>query len=482
MDNKFGSSGKLSVNLNMGSSVKGYNLTIDSAMAQARMDLAYIDETLESIAALKPACDKLDYILAASSGALCGIIDIFLVGKPGESPIGEITDKWFLERTKDFARLYGWKEPSPPADAGASAIRKLGKIFKVPYDQRAAGDAGKNDFDLNPSNHHFKSLAHNPSLMGLFFSILDQFSNTSHFVTDGKLVTLQRADDTFELEGTNVQSKLFCGFVNWFGHLISDVSGSEGSPGGGMGLPSPLWTWTNDLIVIKKELNIPKVELDGAINELALNIYLKGFDLRFQTAQLIPVVINELVTRFIYSVRRLFKYFHARENRKYSFEELWRYCEPFTNSTVKRMLTVAHGTFCLVDLGDAAIRSGTLNGGAFNAVEFFLHVNMAGVGRFTVSLYGEMQRGVQSFDERRHYEELRKERESIEKYIEALRSLADLYRDQELLTFANDLSRSDAYKSAFGKTVQLAELRNVPEDRILRSKSDIDAYFRRGKS
>ena len=52
---------------------------------QAELEIHNLDETIESINGLKPNCDKLDYILAASSGALCGIIDIFLVGKPGES-------------------------------------------------------------------------------------------------------------------------------------------------------------------------------------------------------------------------------------------------------------------------------------------------------------------------------------------------------------------------------------------------------------
>ena len=31
----------------------------------------------------------------------------------------------------------------------------------------------------------FKSLAHNPGIMGLCFSVLDQFTNESHFVTGG---------------------------------------------------------------------------------------------------------------------------------------------------------------------------------------------------------------------------------------------------------------------------------------------------------
>lgn len=128
------------------------------------------------------------------------MIDVFVVGKPGESPVGNITDKWFEERTKDFAKLCGWEDNGKGL---SSAIAHLEKKFKVPYDQRGAGDAASFIFDLNPTNHHFKSLAHNPTLLGLFFSILDQFStpNQSHFVTGGELIALQNADDTFELRG-----------------------------------------------------------------------------------------------------------------------------------------------------------------------------------------------------------------------------------------------------------------------------------------
>ena len=154
--------------------------SIDDALAQAEAELVVLNETVESIKELKPQCDKLDYILAASSGALCGVIDIFLVGKPKESPLGDITDKWYQERTKGFAKMCGWKDKTKKSENGseedskaslASAIDFLGKKFEVPYDQRGAGDAGSSVFDLTPSNHHFKSLAHNPSLLGLFFSI-----------------------------------------------------------------------------------------------------------------------------------------------------------------------------------------------------------------------------------------------------------------------------------------------------------------------
>lgn len=241
-----------------------------------------------------------------------------------------------------------------------SALRFLEKEFKVPYDQTGLGDAGRAVFGMNAKNHHFKSLAHNPSLLGLFFSILDQFSNTSHFISNGQIISLQQADNKWELKGGNITSKLFCGFVNWFGHLMSDVSGSNSSAKArnrGMGILSPLWTWTNDIIAIKAKLGLSITDTDKAMNELALEIFEKGYDSRFQTAQAIPVFLNELVVRLIYAVRRLYRYFTETPKAERSFELMWKKCEPFSNSTVKRMLTVAHGTFCLIDAGDAVGRA-----------------------------------------------------------------------------------------------------------------------------
>lgn len=455
-----------------------FSTSIADAMAKAETELVVLNETVDSIKGLKPDCDKLDYILATSSGALCGIIDIFLVGKPGESPLGNITDKWFVARTIDFAKLCNPEKKN--FDSLDSALRFLEKKFKVPYDQTGLGDAGKTIFDLTAKNHHFKSLAHNPSLLGLFFSILDQFSNTSHFVTDGQLVSLQQADEKWELRGGNIPSKLFCGFANWIGHLISDVSGSSSSAAKGnrgTGLPSPLWTWTNDIIAIKAKLGLSVTETDKAMNKLALNIFEKGYDIRFQTAQAIPVFLNELLVRLIYAIRRLFRYFSEIPKTERSFALMWKKCEPFSNATVKRMLTVAHGTFCLVDVGDAVGRSLIAGGGTFNAVEFVLRLNVVGVGRFAISLYGETRRAISYNHAKKEFDFASKETVIVSNYIEGLKILAHQYDDHHLLMFISDFEKSDAYIEAFGKSVTLAEVRNVPVNRILKSKPDIDKYF-----
>lgn len=455
----------------------GYNFSssIETALIVAENDIQSFKETISSIESLRPNCDKLDYALAASSGVLCGIIDIFLVGKPGESPLGDVTDKWFANRTTDFAKLCGWDGKGD--DPLSSAIGFLEKKFKIPYDQRGAGDAASIIFDLNPTNHHFKSLGHNPTLLGLFFSILDQFTNQSHFVSGGELISLQNADGKFELRGNSVPAKLFCGFVNWFGHLISDMSGSSGSKGRGMGIPSPFWAWTNDIIAIKRKLNIPVSQFDNTINELALSIYKEGYDIRFQATQVIPVFINEIIVRLVYAIRRLVKYFVTTEKEERSASAMWKACEPFSNPTVKRMLIVAHGTFCMMDLGDATIRAFITGGGTFNVTEFFLRLNIVGVGRFTISLYGEAKRAIVIRKAESEAQFARREMTIVENYLSGLSLLSELYDDKDLVDFVDDFKNSDMYVQAFQKSARLAELRKVPDNNILRTKSDIDSYF-----
>lgn len=462
------------LDLNIDDDRFGFATSIDEALAQAEVELVVLNETVESIKELKPQCDKLDYILAASSGALCGVIDIFLVGKPDESPLGDITDKWFANRTIDFVKLCGYKGDK---NSLSSAINFLEEKFKIPYDQSVGGGIFRELINLTPSNHHFKSLGHNPTLLGLFFSILNQFTNTSDFVSNGELISLNNSDGKFELQGKNIPSKLFCGIANWIGHLISDVSGSSGSKGRGMGIPSPIWAWSNDVIAIKAKLNIPVTEFDKSVNELALKLFKKGYDVRFQTTQAIPVFINEMIVRLLYSIRRLIGYYISVPKNDRSWGLLWKSCEPFSNATVKRMLTVAHGTFCIIDIGDATIRGFEKGIGSFNVFEFVLRLNVVGVGRFAISLYGETKRAI-SYDHVRESSDFAaKEITIVENYIEGLKILSAKYDDARLLTFIADFKKSDAYIKAFERSVQLAELRNVPANRILKDKADIDRYF-----
>ena len=285
------------------------------------------------------------------------------------------------------------------------------------------------------------------------------------------------ANDKFELRGNSIPGKLWAGFANWIGHLMSDVSGSSGGITRGTGIPSPLWSWSNSIIAIKQKLGIPARQFDKDINDLAIQLFNEGYDARFQTAQAIPVFINELVVRLCYMVRRLVHYYEKTPKEERSFKALWAECKPFSNPTVKRMLTVAHGTFCLVDIGDATVRGFVAGGGNFNPVEFFLRVNLIGVGRFTISLYGEGKREFNLHRDEKDARQAAREKTILENYLEGLNVLRERYNDQQYLSFLDDLKDGD-YKVAFEKTLSLADLRQAS---ALRTKQDIDNYFKKKK-
>ena len=455
------------------------NSYIEQALSEAEIESILLNpelqENLSTIKKMTPECDFIDYALAAGSGALCGIIDIFLVGNPKISPLGKITDKWFADRTKDFAKMCGWD--CTQDNSLSDAINHLEKKFKVPYDQTNLGEAAKSAFNMTPDNHHFLSLAHNPSLLGLFYSILDQFNHTSHFVIGGELITLEKVGKNFKLYGKNNSARFVCAIINWIGHLISDMSGSSSSKGRGMGIPSPLWTWVNDIIAIKRTLHIEASEFDKSFNDLAEKIFINGYDSRFQTTQAIPVFVNETITRFMYSLRRMIRYYKNTSKEERNIKSLWEFCEPFSNSSVKRMLTVAHGTFFALDVSQATISAFVKGKGNFSITDFYMRFNVIGAGRFAISLYGEGERTVKKQFAKKEAEFIKKEQVILQYYIEGLNILAEVYDDEELLNFANNLNNIENNQIIFENTVNLAMKREVPEDRILKNKNDIDNFF-----
>ena len=118
----------------------------------------------------------------------------------------------------------------------------------------------------------------------------------------------------------------------------------------------------------------------------------------------------------------------------------------------------------------------------FNVAEFLMRFNIIGVGRFTISLYGEVTRGAKKHKAKEETYFLMREKTIVMDYMEGLILLSGIYDDRNLLTFVEDLKHSELYKQAFDKTVILAEKRSVPKDKVLRNKADIDSYFMGGNA
>lgn len=190
-------------------------------------------------------CDKYDYMIAGTCGVIAGLIDILFVDVPKDSKLGNIADEQANKITEKFAEFLGWnrdKAVERGSNTTASAIGFLENKFRVNYDQAIthATDGAVKNLSLN--NHHLKSLGHSPDIIGLIFSVLNQLTSTSSFISNGQVITIET--DSFELQGHNFVAKIFCGIANWFGHIMSDWTGSSGivgQGGRGSGVPIPFY-------------------------------------------------------------------------------------------------------------------------------------------------------------------------------------------------------------------------------------------------
>lgn len=312
-------------------------------------------------------CDKYDYLIAVASGAIAGMVDIFLVGSPGDSKLQTWTDAQVDKTVMGFAKACGWSPKEGKEKSVASAIGFLEKRFPVNYDHRNTTDVG-GLFDMGTKNHHMKSLAHSPDIIGLFFSILNQFTSTASFLSGGQLITIKT--DTYELQGHNFISKLFCGVTNWFGHIMSDVAGSSGSVNRGSGVVIPFF----ELFQLCEFGSFQVGKNRNTLATVATKVFQEGYDARFGITMGIPVVLCDLLIKLIWAIKHYF--YHKRPLAE---------CIPTKkHDDLRIMLILGDGTLCLMDGADAAIRSGG------NWVNFFLRLNIVAWYRLVLLVFREV--------------------------------------------------------------------------------------------
>lgn len=346
-----------------------------------------VDALNQEIDRLTNHADGIDNFVAVGSGLLAGLLDVFWVGE------------------FDFARGKAWsnhavndlvlktaKAQGYEGERLDGAIKFLEDKFPVPSDNIWKGK----DVGISARSHHLDDLAHHPTPIGLFFSILTQFTKKGYFHNgEGTFLPISIDENGQELIGEDAPSKIFCGTINWFFHLVSDMSGSNKTAGVGMGIPGPIVSLLKELSAIPglNQTGLPQKLKDAFVNE--------RFDLRSEMAvlhevgrQALPVLINEVLVRAFYFIRRLVMEVKATG----SFRNVeWKKTLPWNNRTIARMLTIATGTFSAVDLADAAIRAGLKSGGdlATFATQILLRVNFVGIGRFAVAVYVDLSMGSQ---------------------------------------------------------------------------------------
>lgn len=346
-------------------------------------------------------CDKYDYLISVGCGVISGLVDVFLVGAPGDSKLQSWTDAQVDKVVMGFAKITGWNPRAGQADNVKSAIGFLERKFQVNYDQRHTGDVG-GAFEMSTKNHHMKSLAHSPDIIGLFFSILNQFTSTATFLSDGQMITIKT--DTYELQGNTFLSKLFCGIVNWIGHIMSDVAGSSGAKGRGNGIVIPFYE-------LFQLCNFGKFQVEGerrTLAQVATKVFESGYDARFGLAMSIPVVLCDLSIKLMWAIKKHF--YHKRP---------WNECIPSKQyADLRMMLILGDGTLCVIDLVDAGVRSGG------EVVTLFLRLNIIAWFRLITLVLKEVciRYGISSAMQR-YLEAFKRVNEALNVYLAELKEI-----------------------------------------------------------
>lgn len=340
---------------------------------------------------LSSKADSLDYIVAASSGVLCAALDILWVGefslKNGRNVAAAQTDSF----VKKISKLLGC-----PSDNLKTCVKFLEDKFPLASDGNTPGFGGG-------LQHHLRDFSHHPTLAGLVFSLLTQFTYKSYGTdTAGNFLVLDVPEKSRMFIGKDVPQKILYGSIIWFFHLVSDMAGSSSTAGltGGTGIPGPLLSLAKEISAISffKNMKVGENTISVMLSKLFNGTLLAQhdadgkiikdtvltFDFRGELGvavelgkQAIPVIANECIVRGFYFLRRFAM--EMRRIRPRTIDDLkqikWSSVKPCNNPTISRMLTVSTAVFTTVDIGEAVVSQ-----------KYWVGVNYIGVGRFAVAI------------------------------------------------------------------------------------------------
>ena len=342
-------------------------------------------------ALLSSNADAIDCWVSIASGVLCGTLDVFWVGEfnleNGRNFSSQQMDR-FIVKTAHYLGC--------TSDDCAAAVRFLEQKFPIPSD-------GCTPFFGGGRQHHLRDFAHHPTIIGLVFSLLTQFTYQCYGTdTAGNFTVTPVPEQSRICIGKDVPQKILYGTLVWFTHLVSDMAGSSKTIGksGGTGIPGPLLSLAKELsalplfhnlsangdpasVILSKLFNGTLLAKHDASGKIIPDSALR-FDLRTELGigvelgkQALPVVANECLVRAFYFVRRLAS--AVKENKIQSLAELrtlsWESVQPAGNPTIDRMLLISCGVFSTIDLAAAAASS-----------DFIISVNYIGIGRFAVAI------------------------------------------------------------------------------------------------
>lgn len=349
-----------------------------------------------------------DYVFAAVSGTLMGALSVL----------------WQKDFNLADARKYGAEkiekivievaqrlDPRKENPSIADAIRFLEKEFPFVGDKLTPEFGGG-------LQHHLRDFSHHPSPVGLVCSILMQFTGKGFgTTTDGSFAIFDLPAEALKdrrLFGKNVEEKFLYGTLNWVFHLISDMAGSSSTPGAGTGIPGPILSFLKEASALPffRDMTIAHEDKVATFSQWVSKAFngtlLKDqdgnplrFDLRTEVGlasqiltQVPAVLANECIVRGFYTITRFID--ELRRADVSSVKDLGRINPsrflPLNSRALTRMLTVASGSFVVINTSIAAVCAaveGAASGGVGAVPLFFMRLNYVGIGRFAFALWAD---------------------------------------------------------------------------------------------
>lgn len=342
---------------------------------------------------LSSKADSLDYIVAVASGIACSLLDILWVGEfdlsQGRNIASDNVDS-FVKKTAEILKHEKFNDIK-------SAVKALEELFPIP------SDGNTHDF-CGGVQHHLRDFAHHPTIVGLAFSIMTQFTEKAYGTdVNGTFIVVDVPEKSRQFIGKDVPQKILEGTIIWFLHLVSDMAGSHSTAviTGGTGIPGPFLSLAKEISAIlffknikaDKELSLSQflsklfngtLMMQHGENGQAIKDTVIKFDLRGELGvaselcnQAIPVVANECIVRSFYFIRRLAM--AMKENNFSCIDDIekieWNSVKPINNPTIARMLTIATGVFTTINIGKAVATQ-----------QYWVSINYPSIGKFAVAI------------------------------------------------------------------------------------------------
>ena len=336
-----------------------------------------------------PESAKVYYAVAAASGILTGAISMLHLSEEQMKSIEELKEKDWKPIIIKLANVAGYKK-SDYKGASGYLVNRAVRVAKT-------NDKAKESLTI---------LAEHPTLVGLVFSILNQYSGKAFSLSETGELKTHALPKYYTVGDTNAE-KIVCAVFYWLFALACEEAENKRRILDDIGISNDLLKKIKEFANFPFVKNIPENRADAeekfsewlrqtivgaklydeeneaessnrlfALMGVVLNIAEDAF----------PVLINECIVRGLYILIRLCHV--VSEKQIQSFDELKAISPsellPFDDRILSKMCLIASASFAGANIAGAtlkAIKDKKVNNRKFSDT-FFAELNIAGIGRF----------------------------------------------------------------------------------------------------